>query len=452
MSGYLQANCICPILPTTGCVVQPRWKVSLAVPTPHVLWVVLSTAWTVAASVAFAEADAAPLAAASTPSAASPAATDDPAAVEALFAQLAADQAAAQPPAVVAAPAQTISQGFSNPAMSLIFDGAVAAYSEPKSLSTGGHDPKRNGFNLQQLEMHLSSSVDPYLHFEANIVYGQFGVEVEEAYAETLSLPAGLQLKAGQFLTAFGRANPTHPHSWHFTDQVLMVGKFFGSEGNRGLGVQLGWLTPLPWFTELKLSATDASGACCARSWLGAQDLPVRQPGDVLYTLTAKSFVPLDDDWSVTLGLSGQSGPHATGNANRAEVAAADLYVRYRPAGDPQRRSLSLQVEHAIRGRQVPGRSLVDQAGYAQLVAALALRWEAGLRTEWTTGLQDDPLDPLWVAARQRHTAQLTFYPSHFSRLRLQASMDRPAWLDRPIYGVVLALETLIGEHGAHNF
>lgn len=356
----------------------------------------------------------------------------------------------AQPPQGQTAP-QT-SQGASNPAMSLIFDGALAAYSEPKSLSTGGHDPARNGFNLQQLEMHLASSVDPYLHFEANIVYGQFGVEVEEAYAETLSLPAGLQIKAGQFLTAFGRANPTHPHTWSFTDQVLMVGKFFGSEGNRGLGVQLGWLTPLPWFTELKLSATDATGACCARSWLGSQNLPVRQPGDVLYTLTGKSFVPLDDDWSVTLGLSAQTGPHATGNNNRSEVAAADMYVRFRPAGDPQRRSLSLQVEHAVRARQLPYRALVDHAGYAQLVGVFALRWETGLRTEWTTGLPDDPLDPQWTASRQRHTAQLTFYPSHFSRVRFQVSMDRPAWLDRPVYGAVLALETLIGEHGAHNF
>ncbi len=369
--------------------------------------------------------------------------------LEALGAAAAADSSAAaaskQAAAVGAAPS-------SAPQISLIFDGAAAAYTDAKPLQTGGHDPKRNGFNLQQLELHMESSVDPYLHFQANIVFAQFGVEVEEAYAETMALPWGLQLKAGQMLTAFGRINATHPHSWSFVDQPLMIGKFFGSEGSRGLGVQAAWLTPLPWFTEVKLATTDAAGQCCARSWLGGTDLPVRRPGDLLYTLTAKSFVPIDDDWSVTIGLSGQTGPNASGNDNRSEVVGADLYLRYRPASDPLRRSLSLQVEHSARSRQQPGTHLVDQAGYAHLVGVFALRWEAGWRTDWGTGVSGDPLDASWTGQRTRHAAQLSFYPSHFSRVRLQLSADVPSWRQEPIYGAVLALETLIGDHGAHNF
>lgn len=381
------------------------------------------------------------------PAAATPADLTD-AELKALAEAAAADAgAAAKPvgPTAIAAPS-------SNPAISLIFDGAAAAYTDARPMLTGGHDPKRNGFNLQQLELHMESSVDPYLHFQTNIVFAQFGVEVEEAYAETMALPLGLQLKAGQMLTAFGRINPTHPHAWSFVDQPLMIGKFFGSEGNRGLGVQASWLTPLPWFTEIKLAATDAAGECCARSWLGGTDLPVRRPSDVLYTLTAKSFVPVDDDWSVTVGLSGQDGPNASGNGNRSEVLGADLYLRFRPADDPQRRSLSLQIEHGVRSRQLPGTHLVDHAGYAHLVGVFALRWEAGWRTDWSTGVSNDPLDATWTGQRTRHAAQLTFYPSHFSRLRLQVSADLPSWRQEPIYGAVLALETLIGDHGAHNF
>jgi len=341
---------------------------------------------------------------------------------------------------------------MSNPALSLILDTAVAAYSDAKPLMTGGHDPKRNGFNLQQLELHAESSVDPYFTLQTNIVFAQFGVEVEEMYAESMALPAGLQIKAGQFLTAFGRINPTHLHSWNFADQPLMIGKFFGSEGSRGLGAQLGWLLPLPWYVELKASATDAVGACCARSLLGGNDLPVRSPGDVAYTANLKTFVPFDEDWSLSISASGQAGPNASGNGNRSEIVGGDLYLRFRPAGDPERRHLSLQMEHAVRARQVPGRSLVDQAGYAQLIGMFALRWEAGLRTEWTTGVADDPLDPEWNASRQRHSAQLTFYPSHFSRVRLQGTLDRPAWRAEPIWGAVLAFEALIGAHGSHGF
>jgi len=42
----------------------------------------------------------------------------------------------------------------------------------------------------------------------------QTDVEVEEAFMQTTSLPFNLQLKAGQFFAAFGRLNPTHPHTW----------------------------------------------------------------------------------------------------------------------------------------------------------------------------------------------------------------------------------------------
>lgn len=359
---------------------------------------------------------------------------------------------ASSAPAAPATPQATSSAALSNPALSLILDTALAGYSEGKPLLTGGHDPKRNGFNLQQLELHAESSVDPYLTLQANIVFAQFGVEVEEMYAESLALPGGLQLKAGQFLNAFGRINPTHLHSWSFADQPLMIGKFFGSEGSRGLGAQLGWLLPLPWYVEIKAAATDAVGACCARSLLGGNDLPVRSPADVAYTGNLKTFLPLDEDWSLTLSTSGQAGPNASGNGNRSEILGGDLYLRYRPVADPERRHLSLQVEHAVRARQVPGRSLVDHAGYAQLVGALALRWELGVRTEWTTGVAGDPLDPDWTTNRQRHAAQLTFYPSHFSRVRVQATLDRPTWRSEPIWGAVVALEALIGAHGSHGF
>ena len=337
-----------------------------------------------------------------------------------------------------------------NPAMSLIFDGALAGFSVDEPLQFGGHDPRNNGFNFQQLEMHLESAVDPYLHFLTNIVFGQEGVEVEEAFAESTALPLGLQLRAGQFLMPFGRINPTHPHSWNFVDQPLGNGKFFGSEGSRGMGALISWLVPVGWFSEVRAASSEATGDCCARSFAGDADWSVRSPTDLLYTMTWKNFVPFNEDWSLFLGLSAQLGPNATDN--RSEIFGADVYLRYRPVADPERRSLSLQVEHARRSRQLTAATLVDQAGYAQLVAVVALRWETAWRTEWATGLVGDPLNPEWISQRTRHAAQLTFYPSHFSRLRLQVSRDNPTWLPDPIWGAVLAIEVLIGEHGAHLF
>ena len=49
-------------------------------------------------------------------------------------------------------------------------------------------------------------------------------------------------------------------------------------------------------------------------------------------------------------------------------------------------------------------------------------------------------------------SANLTFWPSEFSRFRLQGSMDAPGWKDDPTWAVMLAGEFVVGAHGAHKF
>ncbi len=344
-----------------------------------------------------------------------------------------------------------------NPDMAFILDVAGAGFrGEP--LQLGAHDPNSNGFNLQQLELHVESTVDPFFTFTANIVFAQFGVEVEEAYATSLALPANLQVCAGQFLTRMGRLNPTHPHAWHFVDQPLVNGKFFGGEGSRGLGAEASWVLPLPWFTELIASSTMADGACCARSFYGGQNLGVDGPADLLYTLRLEQFFEITPSFSALLGISSQFGPNPTGAGNRTEIYGADLYLRWRPVNNPQRRSVSLQVEAMQRRRQVPFGLLTDQGGYADLVAQLNQRFEVGGRYEFVTGIDEatsqgaEWLDPDWIGHVNSGALQVTFYPSHFSRLRLQGSYDRRQWVEQPTLAAILALEVLVGAHGAHNF
>ncbi len=370
--------------------------------------------------------------------------------LEALEAGLNAD-AAARPPVDDTPPAPHAHGGpvgNSNPDISLILDTALAVFDGPPR-QTGAHDPQATGFALQQLEMHIAANADPYFRLEANLVFAEFGVEVEEAYGTTLAMPADLQLRAGQFLTRFGRINASHPHAWSFVDQPLVNGKFFGGEGSRGLGAELSWLAALPWYVELVGSATHASGACCARSFFGADDLGIESPGDLLYTAALKQFFALSNEWSLAWGLSSQHGPNASGNGNRSEIYGTDLFIHYRPAGNADRACVSLQVEALYRTRQVPGGRLEDFGGYGQLVWTIDPNWELGARYEYVAGIDDDPLDPDWGDDRQRTTLQATFYPSHFSRLRLQGSR---AAGDETTWAGMLALELLIGAHGAHSF
>ena len=88
----------------------------------------------------------------------------------------------------------------------------------------------------------MMGAVDPYLDGEMHLVnfidpiQGDTVVELEEAFMTTRSLPKGLQLKAGQFLTEFGRINPTHPHAWAWLDQPIINTRVFGPDGMRAPG------------------------------------------------------------------------------------------------------------------------------------------------------------------------------------------------------------------------
>jgi len=343
--------------------------------------------------------------------------------------------------------------------LSFILDVAGAAFSSKEPLQTGGHDPSTPGFNLQQLEMSVNTAVDPYFRFTGNIVFSQFGVEVEEAYAATTALPANLQLRAGQFLTLFGRLNPTHPHSWDFVDQPFALGRVFGGEGNRGLGVEASWLSPLPWFLEVVGSVTDARGEGTARSFLGSSGEGVSSPLDFQFTGAVKQFFPLADELSLVWGLSAADGPAPTGYRNRADVFGTDVYLKYRPLSEGSNTIVALQGELFYRRRQVPQDVLSDLSGYGQLLWRFSQRWAAAGRYEFGTpargldgAIADDALDPDWTANRQRVSANVTFWPTEFSRLRLQAATDLVGWREQPDTSVFLALEVVMGAHGAHAF
>lgn len=356
-------------------------------------------------------------------------------------------------PAASLAPMVSVARTFQdmNPNISVIMDVAAAAFSsEPDQL--GGHDPKANGFNLQQLELAMGAPVDPFLRFDSNLVYSQFGVEIEEAYATSLMAPFDLQARVGQFLTRFGRLNASHPHSWEFVDQPLANGKFFGGEGNRGLGGELSWLAPLPWYVELVGSLTDARGGATARSFWGNDILSVRSPLDTQATASLRQFFPLGPDWSLAWGLNGATGPHGTGRFNRADLLGTDVYLKWRPLTGSTFYVLNWTTEAMTRRRQVPGGLLVDHGGYTSLFWRFAQQWGTALRYELVSGLPGDPLDPDWVGDRGRLSANLTFWPTEFSRFRWQVSMDRASWRPEPVYATFLTVETVTGAHGAHKF
>jgi len=354
-----------------------------------------------------------------------------------------------------------------NPDLSFIGDVALAAFSAERpqdlpALQAGGHDPQKTGFHLQQLELSVSKAVDPYFRFDANLVFNNGGVEIEEAYATTLGLPYGLQARIGKFLTRFGRLNATHPHTWDFVDQPFMLSRLFGGEGNRGLGFEVSWLAPTPWYAEVVASVTEAQSEGATRSFIPVDEnteFNVVHLTDFDNTLALKQFFALSDDVSLMWGLSFAVGPNPNGPRTFSQLYGTDLYLKYRPLTEGDFTVLSLQAEGYFRVRQTPGDALLDVGGYAYGFWRFQPNWGTALRYEYGSPasnragtLADDYLDPFWLANRHRLSANLTFWPTEFSRIRLQGSVDFLGWQDRPNLAAFLAFEFSVGAHGAHKF
>ena len=182
--------------------------------------------------------------------------------------------------------------GLMNPDISVIFDGTAGAANRPRA-SSAGDDPdftgpaarRTGGFAVQEVEVGFQSTVDPY--FAANVfltIPNLQGIEVEEAYAVTTSLPAGLQLKLGVFRSAAGRQNEQHLHMQDFSLRPLLNQAYLGADGLRSPGAQLSWLLPLPFFLRLTgeaLTVTPGTSptlgvACAARRLFWATRRPSR--------------------------------------------------------------------------------------------------------------------------------------------------------------------------------
>ena len=360
--------------------------------------------------------------------------------------------------------------------VNLSLDGlfAVGASTEPDvpGLETGGHDPAQRGFTVQNVELVLDGAVDPYFKGQANVVLqitpeGGTIVELEEVYATTTSLPRNLQVKVGQYFTEFGRLNPTHPHSWDFVDQPLVSGRMFGGDGLRSVGARLSWLMPTPFYSELLIGVENASGetmtsfgSVSGETQFGRPLDPevVKTLGDLLYVPRWNGSFDLGDTQTLVVGASGAFGPNATGAGADTEIGGIDLFWKWKSArADKGFPFVKVQAEVMARSYEaaatplLPADTYHDHGAYAQVVWGIQPMWTVGARYDRVGGdVGSDPLDPRFQP-RQRAALEGTWYPTEYSKLRLQyAYDDRTGFPDAN--SVWLQVEFLLGAHAAHKF
>ncbi|HEX6693308.1 MAG TPA: hypothetical protein VF035_01270 [Longimicrobiales bacterium] len=346
-----------------------------------------------------------------------------------------------------------------------------------RSLWLGDHDPRVRGFSIPNAELALDGHVDPYFQAFANIAYkldenGETGVELEEMYALTTSLPHNLQLKAGQFFAEFGRQNTQHPHSWGFGDQPLILNRVFGPEGLRSQGVRASWLAPTPFYTEVMVGVMNASGetAYSFRSDESAEihggvplDSAVAGVGDLLYVPRVAVSFDLSDTQTLLIGASAALGPNNSGPDATTKIFGGDLYYKWKATtGSKGFPFVTLQAEAITRrydtelrpaldgGLDLPAETFKDDGGYAQILWGIKPLVVAGVRGEFVNA-RGAAFQSELRTDRYRISPNVTWYPTEFSKLRLQYNYDHREAVGGD-HSLLAQVEFLLGAHAAHKF
>ncbi len=381
-----------------------------------------------------------------------------------------------------AAPAPAPQARASGAYMNVSFVGlsAFAWSTEPDvaALELGDHEPKVRGFAIPNAELSLDGTIDPYLKGVANIVYkidenGETGVELEEMYFLTTALPGNLQMKGGQYFVEFGRQNPQHPHSWSFADQPLVLNRMFGPDGMRSQGVRMSWLVPTSFYTEAMVSVLNSAGGTtssfrsdesAAIHGGTATARAVRGVGDLLFVPRLATSFDLSDTQTLLMGASAAFGPNNSGAKARTRIYGADVYYKWKsPTASQGFPFVSLQGEALYRQYQAADRvseaapsvtlaaeTLHDRGAYSQVLWGIKPRIVAGLRGEFARGSAvsfDAPLR----GDRYRISPNLTWYPTEFSKFRVQHNYDNRKGIGGD-HTVLLQFEFLLGAHAAHKF
>lgn len=427
-----------------------------------------------------------------------------------------AEKKPAPPPA--ADPSGQVGSGSAfNPQISLILDGVYyrdnrkgagpELYEHIDGINHGheheghAHGELERGFNLRETELAFSATVSPHFDATAMLTVSQHGdVELEEAYFDTRSLPAGLKVRGGKFLSGIGYLNAQHPHTWDFVDQNLPYRTLLGDHGLADTGLRLTWLPKTgSWYTQLgvellqgneqtfatageEIPALRADGAALAGTSAGT--LAAYKAGPRLTTLFAKFAPDLGDRHALQFGVShARSSQHQEVHDHTEEDPANLVHAlegkgrlwgldavykydagRFGGQGDAKLVAEYLRLDKNMKVAFHEDGSLVGQKRdftqdgvVVQGTYGFLPHWQAGVRYDVTglTNKLDGPAGNLWDRNKSdRWTFALTRRIDEFSLFRLQAARA-DLWVEgtkENVNQVFVQYQHSLGAHGAHAF
>lgn len=344
-----------------------------------------------------------------------------------------------------------------------------------RALGLGQRD---QGLGLGHSDVSLNGPLGRHFEAQATAAAHTFErkmeLELEEAWVQSRTLPAGLQVRAGRFASQIGYLNEQHPHSDDFVQRPLLHRAFLGGHWNDD-GLRINWTAPTDLYLRLGVEVFRGrrlvEEAASARS-PGSAVLSGRVGGDIgrsqswqaglsLLHNRREAAVEAHDDDHEGEEEAGHEGADQEGHAHSHGAAfsgrrmwLAELAWKWSPEGNNRQQQVRVAYEHALvtgLNRFATG-SDRHRASYLSVVWRFAPAWETGVRLDVLRVRQ--PHEDHFDDGRLRETALMVAYkPTHAQTLRLQLTkqQDRGGF-PAANHAVQLQYILNLGAHAAHSF
>ncbi|MGL4476019.1 MAG: hypothetical protein ACRCT7_16445 [Shewanella sp.] len=339
-----------------------------------------------------------------------------------------------------------------------------------QALSNSGE-----GFGLGETEVSLGGNIDDAFYGKVTTVLayhdGETELELEEAFIQTLALPAGISVRAGRFLSDIGYLNSQHLHTDDFSVRPLPYRAFLGDHYFDD-GLRVSYVMPTDWywvvgseaFSGDKLRAEDPDG-----------DRDFSTVG--VYTAFTKIGGDLGLESSWQLGMSylrnqnGRAGEHHDehamaeeghdeGHDHQAKFTAENTYIidgvyKWAPAGNNKYQQLTLAAEYfyldGISEHQEVSAASHYSGWYASGNYQFSPQWSTGVRYS-RLNVQEEHDEHFHQVGYQEWDANINWHHSHFSTVRLQFTLQNNDELGFDDNIVTLQYVMSLGAHNAHQF
>ncbi|HJV91330.1 MAG TPA: hypothetical protein VJ623_13560 [Holophagaceae bacterium] len=293
--------------------------------------------------------------------------------------------------------------------------------------------------DMHEAELGLQAVVDPYSRGDVFLAFGKEGVSVEEAFLSFNALPGGFLAKVGKMRAAFGKVNPSHTHSLHWTDRPLVTGNLVGGEdGINDMGISVSHVLPAPGDFYLEATAQvfkgDSEGIYASH-----------QKKDLIQVGHLKGYQDLTENTNLEVGYSYSRGHNELGSDFLTTLQGVDLTLRWKPLARSIYTSFQWRTEFIWSRRDQLAGAQRSKGMYSDLEYRMNQRWTFGARFDRSARAEDA------TKVDRGFSGLATYWMSEFSQLRGQYRVTRYDGA-RDAHEFKLQLLFVMGAHGAHPF